>query len=215
MGILSKAERTVNTYTLPSWVPDWRPLPYEGFWQKISDNGYNAAGTSETRVALTGDPNKISLAAKIGDAANLVSSVAPAPDAISLALHTHNASRDAAFGSTLVGSKAVEHGTDPLMGQEVEENIDYPLRYWYFRHFLYRSYSNGVVSGACIPQLQSILGEDMMQGHAMFERDYVSTSLGRRFFTSLGGYMGIGPPCMRPGYLICVFMGGNIPWVAR
>lgn len=226
MGVLSKAERTVIKYTLPSWVPDWRPLPYEDFWQRISGNGYNAAGMSETRISLTGDPNKISLAAKIGDAVHLVSSIAPEADAISSPFRasTHeewrgyfsrrvsqscwiNESssiaagcpryRDAAFGSTLIGNRAVEHSTDPLIGQEVEENIDYPLRYWHFRQFLHKPYPNGVVTGAGNPQLQQILGQHM-KGHAMFERDYVANNQGRRFFNSLGGYMGIGPPSVRP-----------------
>ena len=117
--------------------------------------------------------------------------------------------RDAAFGPTLIGNRVVKHGTDPLIGQEIEENIDYPLRYWHFRQFLYKVCPNGVVNGAGNPQLQYILGQ-YMKSHAMFEKDYVAISQGRRFFTSLDGYIGISPPNMRPDDSICVFLGGNV-----
>ena len=41
------------------------------------------------------------------------------------------------------------------------------------------------------------------------------TCQGRRFFTTMGGHMGIGPPHMRPGDMICVFLGGSVPRVVR
>ena len=54
-----------------------------------------------------------------------------------------------------------------------------------------------------------------MQGYKSFEMGYRAVSQGRRFFTSLGGYMGIGPARMRPGDSLSVFLGGNVPWIVR
>ena len=247
MECLAAAERTENTFALPSWVPDWRSRTYGSLWDSISENGYNAAGTSKTRITLTDDQNKISLAAKIGDAVHLVSSIAPAADYTSLPTSTSTyerwgeylfqrvpqscwinesnfmaascqryrdeVSRDAAFRSTLVGN-TVEYCTASRMGQQVEKNPDHALYYWHYRQFLSKLCPNGVVNGAGIPQLCLNLAQHM-EGHQTFEAAYMTISQGRRFFTSIGGYMGIGPPGMQPGDSVCVFLGGNVPWIVR
>lgn len=240
MGFICEAERTENKYKLPSWVPDWRARPYESLWEMIPKNGYKAAGTSKTRIASTDDPNQISLAAKIGDVVHLVSSIAPGaednPDpsqrddlsnrvpqsfwinessslAASCQRYQDAASRDRAFGSTLIGNKAVENVTY-YHTQQVEEKMDYALFYWHFRQFLFKLCPNGVVNGAGNPQLRQILSQHM-EGYKSFEGAYRQMTEGRRFFTTLGGYMGIGPPGMRPDDSICVFLGGNVPWVVR
>ena len=249
MSVICEAERTENKYALPSWVPDWRTRPYESIWQTTSRSGHKAAGTSKTQISLTDDPNKISLAAKIGDAVRLVSSIAPATEnssshidtperwgkylfdrvpqsywinesssmAASCQRYQNGASRDKAFGSTLIGNKAVASGNSYQISQQPADTCctpDYPMCYWHFRQLLFKICPNGVVNGAGIPQLRLILGQHM-QGYKSFEMGYRAVSQGRRFFTSLSGYMGIGPPCMRPGDSICVFLGGNVPWIVR
>lgn len=241
MGFLCEAERTDNPYALPSWVPDWRARQYESLWGMMSKNGYKAACSSKTKLALTDDPNKISLAAKIGDAVHLVSSIAPGAEdnldpsqrddlsnrvpqsfwinessslAASCQRYQDDASRDRAFGSTLIGNKAVENGTYCQTQQQVEENANYALFYWHFRQFLFKLCPNGVVNGAGNPQLRLVLSQHM-EGYKSFELAYRQVTEGRRFFISLGGYMGIGPPGMRSGDSICVFLGGNVPWVVR
>lgn len=247
MQCLNAAERIKNPYSLPSWVPDWRTRTYASLLDGNSKNGYNAAGTSKARITLTADPNKITLAAKIGDAVHLVSSVAPAAEYTSLPSDTStaetwgkylyqrvpqscwinessfmaasclryqdDASQDAAFRSTLVGNTAT-YCTASHIGQQVEKNSDHGLYYWHFRQFLFKLCPNGVVNGAGILQLCLTLAQHM-EGHQLFEGAYMAVSQGRRFFTSIGGYMGIGPPGMRPSDSICVFLGGNVPWVVR
>ena len=240
MGFLCEAERTENIYALPSWVPDWRARQYESLWAMTSKNGYKAAGTSKTKLALTDDPNRISLAAKIGDAVHLVSSIAPGAEdnldpsqrddlsnrvpqsywinessslAATCQRYQDDASRDRAFGSTLIGNKAVEIGTYSQT-QQGEENANYALFYWHFRQFLFKLCPNGIVNGAGNSQLRLVLSPHM-EGYKSFESAYRQVTEGRRFFTSLGGYMGIGPPGMRSGDSICVFLGGNVPWVVR
>lgn len=247
MQCLSVAERIKNPYSLPSWVPDWTTRTYASLLGGSSKNGYNAAGTSKARIMLTADPNKITLAAKIGDAVHLVSSVAPAVEYTSFPSNTStaeiwgkylyqrvpqscwinessfmaasclryqdDASRDAAFRSTLVGNTAT-YCTASHMGQQIEKNSEHPFYYWHFRQFLFKLCPNGVVNGAGILQLCLNLAQHM-EGHQLFEGAYMTVSQGRRFFTSIGGYMGIGPPGMRPGDSICVFLGGNVPWVVR
>ena len=247
MQCLNAAERTENPYALPSWVPDWKARTYSSFWERSSENGYNAAGTSKTKIALTDDPNKISLAAKIGDVVHLVSSIAPAPGytappsdksppevwerflfhrvpqscwinetsfmAANCQRYEDSASRDAAFRSTLIGNTANYCATS-TSGQTVETNPDHAFYYWHFRQFLLKLCPNGVVNGAGILQLCLNLAQHM-EAHQVFEGAYMAVSQGRRFFTTLGGYMGIGPPGMRPGDSICVFLGGNVPWVVR
>lgn len=240
MGFLCENERTENPYALPSWVPDWRARQYESLWGMVSKNGYKAAGTSKTKIALTDDPNQISLAAKIGDAVHLVSSIAPGAEdnldpsqrddlsnrvpqsfwinelsslVASCQRYPDAVSRDRAFGSTLIGNKAVENGS-PCQTQHGEENANYALFYWHFRQFLHKLCPNGVVNGAGNAQLRMVLSPHM-EGYKSFELAYRQITEGRRFFTSLGGYMGIGPPGMRQGDSICVFLGGNVPWVVR
>lgn len=231
MGFLCETERTENIYALPSWVPDWRARPYESLWAMNSRTGYKAAGTSKTKIALTDDPNKISLAGKIGDAVHLVSSIAPGAEdngdpsqrddlsnrvpqsfwinessslAASCQRYQDDASRDRAFGSTLIGCQT----------QQVGHRVNYALFYWHFRQFLFKLCPNGIVNGAGNSQLRLVLSPHM-EGYKFFEGAYRQVTEGRRFFTSLGGYMGIGPPGMRSGDLICVFLGGNVPWVVR
>ena len=243
MRFLCEAERSENTYNLPSWVPDWRVRSYPNLQQNSSETCYSAAGMSKTRITLTEDPHKISLAGKIGDAVYLLSSIAPLADdgspnlalcfpndqrdglfqkvpqscwineASLMAARCHryrdNASRDAAFGTTIIGNNAVYdsyfHG---------HTNIEYALYYWHFRQLLSKLCPNGVVNGASIQQLYVILHQHI-DGYQHIDFLYQTVAQGRRFFTTLGGYMGIGPPGMRSGDLVCVFLGGNIPWIIR
>ena len=208
------------------------------------ENGYNAAGTSKIRIALTSDPNKISLVGKIGDAVQLISSIAPPAEYTAVLSHTGTseewdkhlfkrvpqscwinetdslaascqryrdvASRDEAFRLTLTGNRSVEHCTTSRNGQRAEKATDYPLYYWHFRQFLSKLCPSREVNGAGIPQLLHILAQHM-EGHLLFETAYMFTCQGRRFFTTLGRYMGVGPPGMRLGDSICVFLGGNVP----
>ena len=249
MEVLSEAERVENKYALPSWVPDWRRPAYLSLWDNSSKRGYNAAGISKTKIALTDDPNKISLAAKIGDAVLLASSIAPAADDTSYFFHSNeaegwtkflftkvpqscwinetscmaascrryrdDASRDAAFAKTLVANTTVSADGYCDTDKDVEKKPDPTLHhYWHFRQFLYKLCPNGVVNGAPIPQLVLILRQHMV-GYELFRKAYMMTCQGRRFFTTLGGYMGIGPPGMRIDDLICVFLGGAVPWIVR
>ena len=131
--------------------------------------------------------------------------------------YQNDASRDKAFGSILIGNKAVASGNSHQISQQPADTycaLDYPMCYWRFRQSLFKICPNGVMNGTGIPQLRLIIGQHM-QGYKSFEMGYRAVSRGPRFHTSLGGYMGIGPPCMRPGDSICVFLGGNVPWIAR
>ena len=83
--------------------------------------------------------------------------------------------RGAAFAGTLIGNRVVDPGTDFVMGQFIEEIIDYSLQYGHFRKFLYKLCHSGVVNGASDPHLPHIFGQSM-EGHAMSEGDYVTTS---------------------------------------
>ncbi len=238
MRFLCEAERIENTYDLPSWVPDWRARLYPSLWKDSSEIDYNAAGTSKTRIALV-DNSKLSLAGKIGDAVYLISSIAPPADDGSFPLfvssnwrdglfqrvpqscwiteassiaatcqrYRENASRDAAFGTTLAGNNTVYDTSS-------HRHTEFALYYWHFRQFLSILCPNGVVNGASFQQLSFILNEHL-EGYHHFDLYYQTAAQGRRFFTTLSGYMGIGPPHMRSGDLVCVFLGGNVPWVIR
>ena len=245
MQCLSAAERTENSYSLPSWVPDWRVCTYPSLWECSSQDGYKAAGASKTNIKLSDNQNKISIAAKIGDAVHLLSSIAPAAQdtnilsntstsetwgkylfqrvpqscfineasylAASCQRYPNDASRDVAFRSTLIGN--ITNYRTTSYGQQ-SEKPDHAYYYWHFRQFLSKLCPNGVVNGAGILQLCLVLAQHM-EAHRVFEGAYMAISQGRRFFTTLGGYMGIGPSGMRPGDSICVFLGGNVPWVVR
>lgn len=83
-----------------------------------------------------------------------------------------------------------------------------------FRHFLTIICPGGVINTAGFSRLSPML-LPLQIGFLAFWETMINVAEGRRFFATLGGYMGLGPPGMRPGDLTCVFLGGPVPWVIR
>ena len=125
-----------------------------------------------------------------------------------------NASREVAYRQTLIGGRAIDNDTFYIPSPESTRKNDYELYYRDFRHALHIICPGGVVNGAPMPQLNLILRQNTAGFRPFFEAFSV-VAPGRRFFVSIAGYMGLGPPGMRPGDMLCVFLGGQVPWIIR
>ncbi|KAF4334894.1 heterokaryon incompatibility 6 OR allele [Fusarium beomiforme] len=55
---------------------------------------------------------------------------------------------------------------------------------------------------------------DLYEGYVKFLQD-VAISYTRAFFITQKGYIGVGPPCMKPGDRVCILFGGSIPNIVR
>ena len=235
--LLQEAERQTNVFALPSWVPDWKGRDNFALSSKTLNMGYRAAGNSKAEVTLTKNANEIAISGKLCDSVRLMSSSAHNPIAqhaaqpmknnatmeqagfvqrVPLAFWIYETSAmaancgrypdpgslDIAYRQTLIGNAASD------------SNNDYAKYYWDFRQFLTKLCPNGVVNGAPFPVLKLILGQHYENFH-WFENALVNVADDRRFFTTVSGYMGLGPPGMRTGDKICIFLGVEVPWVVR
>ncbi|MCJ1460505.1 hypothetical protein MMC28_010887 [Mycoblastus sanguinarius] len=124
-------------------------------------------------------------------------------------------SRETAYWRTLVGNAGQLIGDSHDDREEIRISDDYALHFWHFRQFLTKLCPGGVVNGAPLHQLLNYILAPHAHGFANFEEVYFHVAPCRRFFTTIGGYMGLGHPRMQPGDKVCVFMGGAVPWVIR
>ncbi|MCJ1266814.1 hypothetical protein MMC22_006699 [Lobaria immixta] len=122
--------------------------------------------------------------------------------------------RENAYSRTLVGNKRpfAPHRGCLAHGSTEEERMRH--YYGHFRQFLDIICPGGVINTAEFSRLSHLLFP-LEHGFHSFWETMVKVAEGRRFFATLGGYMGLGPPGMRPGDLLCVFLGGPVPWVIR
>lgn len=132
--------------------------------------------------------------------------------------------RENSYSRTLVGNtrpfvphhERLANGksvTSLVNGRHVSEE-EMMSHYSHFRQFLNIICPSGVINTAPISRL-SLMLNPLAYGFIAFWETMVNVAEGRRFFATLGGYMGLGPPGMRPGDVICVFLGGPVPWVIR
>ncbi|MCJ1264723.1 hypothetical protein MMC22_004598 [Lobaria immixta] len=241
MGILTEAESSDHEYFLPSWVPEWKAPMYHGFWSNITPAGHKAAGDSV--ISLIGRAKSHSIAPYIQDVNPKV--VKQAHSRLTLAEtlafsklplgHRINESssiaarcqryaegyfRENAYCRTLVGdnrSCVHQHESMRPRGGKNEPSITDKETVCFFSHFrqiLTIICPGGVINNAECSRLSPMLFP-LRHGFHVFWETMVNVAEGRRFFATLGGYMGLGPPGKRPGDLICVFLGAPVPWVIR
>ena len=91
---------------------------------------------------------------------------------------------------------------------------DYDQDYWHARQLLAIVYPNGVMNGAPLASLANLVMPHM-SGFTRWELVHQSYGSYRRFFTTLGGYMGLGSGNMQPGDLVCILTGSPVPWLIR
>lgn len=123
--------------------------------------------------------------------------------------------RENAYSRTLVGNNRAYVCPHARLanGQLVTEQA--MMHYYnHFRQFLNIICPGGVINTVEFSRLSHILFPHEHGFHVFWET-MVNVAEGRRFFATIGGYMGLGPPGMRPGDLVCVFLGGPVPWVIR
>ena len=129
--------------------------------------------------------------------------------------YADESAREIAYSHTLSGNVRYCPGTSCATSSHRADVTDhFDLCYWHFRQWLAKMFPGGVVNGAPIRQLEYILSPHQERfNHFMLS--YILVAENRRYFATLGGYMGVGPPGMQPGDVVCVFLGGRVPWVIR
>lgn len=91
---------------------------------------------------------------------------------------------------------------------------DYDQDYWHARQLLAMVYPNGIMNGAPLECLAHIVTPHLA-GFTRWELVHQSFGSERRFFTTLGGFMGLGSANMQSGDLVCVLTGSPVPWLIR
>lgn len=121
-----------------------------------------------------------------------------------------------AYRRTLVANNQPDSFVCPDHGTRLHNQSEDAMEHYYqhFRQFIDILCPGGVINTVIHSQLRHVLDLHAIGFHH-FKNAMVNVAEGRRFFTTLGGYMGLGPPGMCPGDLICVFLGGPVPWVIR
>ena len=245
MGILAEVERTERKYALPSWVPDWTASVKDSLFMKAQLFAYNAAGSTLVQLSQCDDPNRICMSGKIVDEVQRTGVIGPLDidnlhfepfkgkkskdfyqmvmfirhhlnfwvnEASSIAAdcqrYPNADSRREAFWRTLLCNRGVNDSrhdeTDPKYGK------------WY-RDF--RSYLAALCPGEGAKAMDLEYLHKLSMPHLVGFWEMTNIMGGvvpdRRFFSTLGGYMGLGPARMQPGDLVCVFLGGLVPWIIR
>ncbi|KAI9730858.1 MAG: hypothetical protein M1834_005576 [Cirrosporium novae-zelandiae] len=122
--------------------------------------------------------------------------------------------REKTYWRTLLANGSAKHCNEHFNHYKEIPISEYSKHYWHFRQYLAIICPNRVPNGADFANF-SIALQPHIEGFTKFAESLALTSLDRRFFATLGGYMGIGSSRMQPGDLICVFLGGCVPWVIR
>ena len=230
---------------LPSWVPDWsRPFHADFRVSHDNTTKFKAGGKGSIEVAPTQDPNRIRLRGKIFDTVHQMSSIAPSPTMAELvtAFDDLGAPRDffenllwkritlncwlidtsalawtctrypdekskiAAYSRTLICNE-----TD-----KVEDNAGNSFEhiYWQFRTCLAIMYPGGIMNGAPLESIaHAVVG--YLSAFKSYEIVLQSFGSNRRLFSTMGGYMALGPANVQPHDLMCVFVGGDVPFILR
>ena len=119
---------------------------------------------------------------------------------------------DDAYSRTIIGNQG--RLISDCLPRSLATDSDHATSYWHFRQYLAILYPGNVVNGAPLRTLRSLLASHE-KGYLAFQAALIVVASNRRFFSTIGGYMGLGPSRMRPGDTICVFLGGAVPWVIR
>ena len=245
MGILAEVERADRQYGLPSWVPDWTASSKESLFWMAEHFGYNAAGSTLVQLSQTDDPNRICMSGKIVDKVNRMGVVGPldidnlqfepfkgkkskdfyrmiifirhhlnfwVTEASSIAAdcqrYPSSNSRSEAFWRTLLCNRG------PNNQRYDEKDPKYSKWYRDFRQYLAMLCPSDRVEAMDLEYLHK-LSMPYLVGFWEMTNIMGGVVPDRRFFSTLGGYMGLGPAHMQPGDLVCVFLGGLVPWVIR
>ena len=121
---------------------------------------------------------------------------------------------ETAFSQTVIGNKAAQENVSYKASEHHNRPNDYLSHYWHFRQALNILAPGGVINQAPFNSLNYAITPHE-SGFHKYEDAYADIAQDRRFFATLGGYMGIGPPDTQIGDSVCVFLGGRVPWVIR
>ena len=245
MGMLAEVERTERRYQLPSWVPDWTASVKDSLFMQAYEFGYRAAGDTLVQLSQCEDPKRIRISGKIVDRVQRMGVVGPLDidnlsfepfkgkkskdfyqmimfirrhlnfwvnEASSIAAdcqrYPNSAARQEAFWRTLLCNRG------PNDSRYDETDLKFAKWYRDFRQYLAmlcpgegaKADDLEYLHKLSLPHLVGFLEMTNIMGGVVPDR---------RFFSTLGGYMGLGPAHMQPGDLVCVFLGGLVPWVVR
>jgi hypothetical protein len=236
LQVLSQAGSSSSPEDLPSWVPDWRN------WSKTSPNIYllhprwkkcfSAAGPSKPIITPTPDPIHLSLRGfsldtirfstpdfwfqgpSHPDLSKATNPLALVDDPISL----HNNAMGSAE-SFLLASNAIK---DPEESYRLAYHRTLSFDYFVLAEncFPGRSesafwYTTMPVTFRCLTS--SAPNADLFSSEVCREwiKNVKIGLRGRKLFLTKAGYFGLGPAGMEKGDVVCILLGGHVPFVLR
>ena len=203
---------------LPTWVPQLQPLLHIPFRFGMR---YNASGEKEPRFRFKSDADKLFISGQVIDSISTQASVISALD-----FRDSTAAMEE-VKSWLADCGAVAKLCDPYPGE-----ISWQNAYW---QTLSANKSQAVERpqpelGDCFQYLQDFLdwaedadqemkewksNEENLEKGRKFWVSMQYGALGRHFFASKKGYMGVAPLMAEVGDMICILYGAQVPFLLR
>ncbi|KAF2804652.1 uncharacterized protein BDZ99DRAFT_149700 [Mytilinidion resinicola] len=214
--ILSRCRFPKKQLNLPTWVPDWSDFPLSYLWNayfslfsagkcarkqtlRVSGNSLIILGASVDVVGIVGwswdsaivkEANDTTITAQkgLGEITTLVSTNCAA-------YPTAEAREDAVWRTSILDQDIAMLGKADRWSRRAT-----PLMHSGFKAF----YGSGLWPNA-----------EQHHAVATFVGAMVAANEDRRYFTTRGGYLGIGPVGIRSGDLVCIILDADVPFVLR
>lgn len=196
LDIISSGRLTISGISSPSWLPDWRgtnqlrPLNSEEF----GGHFYQASGNTDAVVDMTKFPDMLEAEGWIADTINL-------------------------FDDTITDSH-VDLQTIRRWQQIASENVDPILRTSLFWRTIVMDKDH--IGNQATPSFGKALDDFIAGSHKtrskfvqQFSDAVTRAVLGRRFFITKDGRMGLGPPEIQLNDRIAILKGCHVPLVLR
>ncbi|KAH8745419.1 hypothetical protein F5882DRAFT_387543 [Hyaloscypha sp. PMI_1271] len=215
--------------TLPSWVPDWRSFSEDNsFGTMHTIAGYRAGGEHTSGVSIGSTNDSLVFEGLLVDVVEQVGSVrTPLTDKVDHTVHQHNSE----FFAWLIEAES--------MVEKLENRKATPLgtAAWYSKNetlndALCRTLvANNILTnpsklrehcgfwGQHIANLAENVSEPMSEERwkvvVAYDDACTRTTMGRKFFITRNGFMGVTSPGTLPGDAVAIFLGGKTPFITR
>ena len=219
LKVLNYCQWPKSVTGLPSWVPDWslslQPVLFDDV---VHSELYSASGSSKFTVAFGGDNRSAKVLSVSGVRVDKI-------------LHTGNAcsknwrqiEKTIAFTTSWLAEfqRLAELGANSCYSptQRAEALWQTPIAGWKRRctsaDLAHRHH--GILTGAINPTPSGVQDVESLRlsEAAMYHEAMITIAGHRRPFITTQGYLGLGPERLEKGDLICIFFGGNIPFILR
>ena len=211
---------------LPSWVPDWTSVNFSAL-ATYSGNGYNSRGKLDSRPLVTFDPSSATITLRgqivgvVGHfVRNMPETVGNLSDIKGLKENAAEQSIWLTQVSKLFSCVGPYHTGEPLfpdvVGRTLVSNLvddsapadELP---GYFSAYCEMIQFPGAID--CIDDIAS-LSSDTRHSAEIYAAK-LRRNNGRAIFATEKAYLGVGPPLLRKGDLVCIFIGFCTPFIIR